>query len=296
MSVKKIAVVITGTCLLAGHLAAKPSEAKILFKGRNFPETVYVTKVDETKIYWSGGPSGKDERGYPKELIEQLTFVEPEGWKQARQAELSGEYAEAAKLYKQIAFDYRKVATLEDNYSSIARLNQLECLRKLGHYKQIAKVRPLLKKSGLSEKYHAQVDLFVGWGTLATLETPAHLKQMERLVNDFREAKLLPGQLAQAFYLSGVVNEKSGRPGKALTDYHRVFTLDFGTDRDLAKAAMESALKLYAAEHKIHKDRQRLEEAHGLAKIYMSVFGDVPSEAAQFAQPLPEETEEEDEG
>ena len=176
---------------------------------------------------------------------------------------------------------------LEDNYGSLARLRQLECLRNLGDYAQLAAKRPLLKKEGLSEAYHAQVDLFVGWGALAKLDTPAQIEQLERLVNGYREAKMVPAQLAQAFFLSGVANEKSGKPGKALTDYHRVFTLDFGTDRSLSKIAMETALKLYAAEHKIHKDRQRLEEAHGLAQIYLRVFGDLPEEAVRFGEPLP---------
>lgn len=274
-------------------LLAKPAPAELLLKGKKTTETGFVVKADSSKIFFSAVPSGSNAIGYPKNLVARLTFKQPEGWREAEQARLSGEYAEAAKMFERIAADYRNVESLEDNYGSLARLNQLECLRNLGDYKQLAAKRPLLKKAGLNEKYHPQVELFVGWGALAKLDTPAEIAQLERLTANFREAKLVPSQLAQAFYLSGVANERGGKPGKALTDYHRVFTLDFGTDRSLSKIAMETALKLYAAEDKIHKDRQRLEEAHGLAQIYTRVFGDVPSEASQFAQPLPPLSEEE---
>jgi hypothetical protein len=219
--------------------------------------------------------------------VARLTFKQPEGWQEAEEARLSGEFEKAAPLYASIATAYRNVEMLQDNYGSLARLNELECYRQLGDYRKLAAKRPLLKKVGLSEQYHAQVDLFVGWGALADLSTPAKIEQLERLVNDYREAKMVPDQLAQAFYLGAVANEKSGRAGKALTDYHRVFTLDFGTDRRLSQTAMVKALLLYAAEDKLHKDRQRLEEAHGLAQIYERVFGSVPAEAQRFTEPLP---------
>ncbi len=274
---------------------AKPAPAELLLEGRQIAQTGFITKADASKIYFSASPSGNNEIGYPRAQVARLTFKQPEGWLEAEEARLAGEFEKAASLYDGIATDYRNVDMLEVNYGSLARLNQLECFRHLGAYSKLAAKRPLLKKSGLSEKYHAQVDLFVGWGTLADLSTPAKVNQLERLVNDYREAELLPGQLAQAFYLSAVANEKSGHAGKALTDYHRVFTLDFGADRRLAQRAMESALLLYAAEDKIYKDRQRLEEAHGLAQVFTRVFGDLPAKASQFAGPLPP-LEEEDEG
>ncbi len=268
-------------------LLAKPAPAELLLKGQRVAETGYVTKADAKRIYFSASPSGKNERAYTKSLIGRLTFKPPEGWQEAEEARLSGEYAKAAAAYETIARDYRTVEAIPDNYGSLARLNQLECYRNMGDYAKIAAKRPLLKKVGLSEKYHPQVDLFAGWGTLATLEKPGEVAQLDRLVSDLREADLVPSQLAQTFFLSGKANEEKGEAGKALTDYHRVFTLDFGTDRALSKVAMETALKLYAVEDKIHKDRGRLEEAHGLAKIYGSLFGEVPTEAAQFAKPLP---------
>lgn len=272
---------------LSASLLAKPAPAEIVIKGQNVAETGFVTKADAARIYFSASPAGKNARAYPRKLVERLTFKAPEGWKEAEEARLAGKYSVAAKAYEKIAADYREVEAIEDNYGSLARLQQLACLRNLGDYEELAKKRPLLKKIGLSEKYHNQVDLFVGWGALAKLNTPAEVEQLERLVDDFRELEMVPDQLAQAFYLSGVAQEKKGNPGKALTDYHRVFTLDFGTDRALSKMAMETALKLYAAEQKIHKDRQRLEEAHGLATVFVRVFGKVPAEAERFTKPLP---------
>ena len=295
MNATSLLITVSSLLGLACSLIAKPAPAEIVLKGQNTSETGYVTKADSKNIYFSASPTGKNERAYPKKLIARVTFKAPDDWKKAEQLRLSEKYTEAAKLYETIAIDYRSVGALEDNYGSLARLNQLSCLRKLGDYKQIAAKRPLLKKVGLSEKYHAQVDLFVGWGALAKLDTPAEIEQLERLVDNYRGAEMLPSQLAEAYYLSGVANEKSGKPGKALTDYHRVFTLDFGTDEALSKLSMETALKLYAVEHKIHKDRQRLEEAHALAQVCIKVFGDVPKEAARFAEPLPP-IEDEDEG
>ncbi len=272
---------------LCGALVAKPAPAEIVLKGQKVAETGFVTKADASKIYFSASPTGKNERAYPRKLVERLVFKTPEGWQEAEEARLGGKYVVAAKAYEKIAKDFREIEAIEDNYGSLARLQQLSCLRNIGNYKQLAAKRPLLKKIGLSKKFHNQVDLFVGWGALAKLNTPAQVEQLERLVDEFREMEMVPEQLAQAFYLSGVAQAKKGNPGKALTDYHRAFTLDFGTDRALSKIAMETALKLYAAEHKIHKDRQRLEEAHGLATVFTRVFGKVPSEAERFTKPLP---------
>lgn len=287
MKSKLLLVASASLFAFVGSLQAKPAEAEIFIKGQKVPETGYVTKADATKIYFSASPTGKNVRAYPRKLVDRLSFKVPEGWREAEKARLAGKYVEAAKAYNKIASDYRTVEAIEDNYGSLARLNQLTCLRNMGDYKQLAAKRPLLKKIGLSEKYHNQVNLFAGWGSLAKMDTPAQVEQLERLVSEFRELKMVPSQLAQAFFLSGVVQEKKGNPGKALTDYNRVFTLDFGTDRALSKMAMETALKLYAAEQKIHKDRQRLEEAHGLAKVFVSVFGDVPKEAERFTKELP---------
>lgn len=286
---KSLFIIACLSGLLAQGLAAKPAPAELLLEGRRSAETGYVTKADGNTIYFSASPSGRNEVPYPKDRIARITFKPPEGWREAQQKRLSGNYVEAANLYDGIAADYRNVETLEDNYGSLARLYQLESLRNLGEYRQLAAKRSQLKKIGLSEKYHPQVDLFVGWGMLAELDTPARIAQLERLVDSYREVKLVPDLLAQVFYLGGVANEKSEKPEQALTDYHRVFTLDFGSDRGLAKMAMEAALELYAADEEIDDDdnRARLEEAHGLARVYKSVFGNLPSQVSRFDGPVP---------
>lgn len=288
MKAHPLLIIVSVLAGLVASTVAKPAPVQMLLKGRKVAETGYVTKAEGGKVFFTASPTGKNERGYPSSTIVRLTFKEPEGWAEAEAARLSKNYAEADKLYNTIAVDYRKIASLEDNYSSLARLRQLECLRDSGDYRKLAKVIPNLKKSGLSEKYHAQVDLFVGWAALGDLSSDAKIESLERMINGFREIDMLPGQLAQAFYISAVANEKRGNAGSALTDYHRAFTLDFGADRDMARKAMDSALLLYAAEDRLHKDRSRLEEAHALAATYKKVFAtDVPEAAARFAKPLP---------
>ncbi len=287
MKITVLLSVVAGMSLLPWTALSKPAPAEIVLKGKRTAETGYVVKAQAGKVYFSASPTGKNAVPYSESLISRLTFKEPEGWAEAEKARLTKDFAAAEKLYEQIAVDYRDVAPLEDNYGSLARLNQLECLRNLGEYRKLARARPNLKKTSLSDSYHAQIDLYVGWASLASLKTEREIEQLENLIKGFREKELTGNQLAQAFYLSAMANEKAGKSDAALTDYHRAFTLDFGEDRDLAKMAMESALKLYAAVYKIEKDRQRLQEAHGLASIYKSVFGEVPSEAAQFDKPLP---------
>ena len=199
---------------------------------------------------------------------------------------VNGDYAKAEKIYDVLAEDYREVSSIEDNYGSLARLRQLECLRKLGDYKRLAKKSPALRKAGLAASYHAQLELYSGWASLAKMTTKEDAKQLERLVDDYQERDVNPEQLAQAFYLSGVANEKLGNVSNALSDYHRAFTLNFGSDRDLAKMAMAAALKLYASDDRIDKNRQRLVEAHGLATIYEKVHGKVSSGSCTLRQAL----------
>ena len=288
MKAHHLLIVVSALACLSVSAVAKPAPVQMLLKGRKVAETGYVTKAEAGKVFFSASPTGKNERGYPSSTIVQLVFKAPEGWDEAEAARLSKNYAEAEKLYNTIAIDYRKIASLEDNYSSLARLRQLECLRDSGEYGKLGKVIPNLKKSGLNEKYHVQVDLFVGWAALGDLSSDAKIDSLERMINGFREIDMLPGQLAQAFYISAVANEKRGNASSALTDYYRAFTLDFGANRDMARKAINSALLLYAAEDRLHKDRSRLEEAHALAATYQKVFvADLPKEAERFAEPLP---------
>lgn len=287
----KFSIITSVVCLLGlsiGGLIAKPAPAQMLLKGRKVAETGYVTKADAGKVYFSASPTGKNERGYPRSTVVRLTFKEPEGWAEAETARRNGNYEEAEKLYATIAVDFRALGALENNYGSLARLSQLECLRNMGAYAKLSKTIPQLKKTGLSPKLHAQADLYVGWAALTDLSTPKRIENLELMIKGYREKELLPNQLAQAFFLSAVAHEKRGDASRALTDYHRAFTLDYGEDRALAKKAMSAALVLYAAEHRLHKDRQRLEEAHALAGLYKQVFqDDVPEEADKFTKPLP---------
>lgn len=263
----------------------------LIVKGRTSAETGYAVKADAKTLFFSGNESGKGARGYPFTSIEKLTFREPADWSPALEAEAAGEFAKAADLFDGIATLYRNIDTIVDNYGSLARLHQLECYRKLGKYADVEKKRLLLKKEGLSERYHSLLDLYVGWGALTRIDAPEGVAQLDRLMRSYREKELPAKQLAQAAYLSGIANERLQKTSEALSDYHRAFTLNFGSDKELAKMAMDAALKLYASDTRIEKDRRRLKEAHGLASICKDLFGAVPTEAERFTEPLPPEPE-----
>lgn len=266
-------------------------------KGQRVPETGYFVNADARAVYFSGNASGSNARPYARNAIERIVFDEPEEWSEAMEAWTSGEWAEAEVLFERVATNFRNLDTIEGNYGSLARMRQLECLRKLQKYDALEKTRLLLKKEGLDERYHSLVDLYVGWGTLARIDRPNEPQQLYKAMQAFLERPQVPArQVAQACYLRGVANDRLDNISAALSDYHRAMTLDFGADQALTKTSIESALAVYARDKSIaldyvNLDRRRLQEAHGLGSLYQKVYGTLPEIAKRFGEPLPEPAE-----
>lgn len=272
-------------------LQAKPVQCEIVLKGRNAPITGWLVRVDENRLYLSTSEGGQNPRTYVRSTIETLRFAEPTTWSAAENAYAKGDFKEAAAIYAGISNDYREFSSIVDNYGSLALFKELEAYRKAGDYEKLGQRSLLLKQESLSEPYHAQLDLFVAWGTLGDLDDSAALDRLDRLMNDYHERVLTSAQMAQVGYLGGVANERKGRTTAALSDYHRAFTFNYGADQEMAQRAMEAALNLYAADPDIAEKRSLLEEAHGLGAIYALTFGELPAEAKRFAEPLPEEVD-----
>lgn len=268
---------------------AKPVQCEIVLKNRSQPVAGWLVRADEGRIYLSTSQAGTNARTYVRDSIEAIRFVEPATWGDAESAYAKGDFQEAAAIFGAISNDYKEFASIVDNYGSLAVFKELECYRKAGDYQKLEQRSPLLKEESLSERYHAQLGLFVAWGTLSDLKDSADLDRLDRLMNDYRGNVLTNDQMAQVGYLSGVANEKKGRITEALSDYHRAFTFDYGADQEMAQLAMSAALKLYAADPEIDENRPLLEEAHGLGAIYTLTFGELPTEARRFAEALPEE-------
>ncbi|MEM7387486.1 MAG: hypothetical protein AAF514_21315 [Verrucomicrobiota bacterium] len=283
-----IAVLLIG---LVHRIEAKPVRAQMILKNKG-AEPIYAIEVEGRSLVAATNPSGTGKRKYPLTLIESIKFdTKPDDWKRADTAWFEGKYGVAAGAYEKLATEYRGLLPLKDKFPAISLYRYLECLRKQGDYDTLRKKWTLLKKSFLSEQYHGQIDLYPAWAAVdKVLKNTEKPKRLGLLLDELKGKKLGPAYQAQAGFLAGVYAEKSGDPQTALSEYHKAFTLNFGTDESLARTAMAAALKLYAEDEDLEKDRIKAREAYGVGRVYKKNFGTTGlGKGVAFTKPMPKE-------
>ena len=230
----------------------------------------------------------------------------------ARHAYSRGNYEEAEKLFAAIATKYEHLWGISreqrSNFASEARYYQIDSLRRLGRYSEIAKAMETRTGStlerALKEVYLPNLALFHLWSAAAAEnweEVAKGLKEYEAPLEG-KKAELLtapsfnhksPNVLVQLYYIRGKLFESQKRTQDALRDYYRSMTLDYGSDPVLTKNAMQAALDIQAADASEDDNYFEKSEIHSLAVLYRDGYnkGDVDTAYIKFTTPpqMPEE-------
>jgi len=247
--------------------------------------------------YSQADPAGV---GLPHAQVKGVSFTdENEIMSAARYAYSRQSFAEAEAAFKKIADEYEFLwgITREQfgNFASESRFFQIDCLRRLGRYSEIAPA--LQTKTGLTldktinEVYLPTLKLIDLWKQLAAQDwksLQASLKEYE-VPLDSKKAELLTGAnfkavgpaiLVQLHYLRGKLFESQGNKEEALRDYYRCMTLSYGSDKLLTQDAMKASLAIQAAEPGLDQSYPLQTEINALAVVYKDIYNDGKIESA----------------
>jgi hypothetical protein len=226
-----------------------------------------------------------------------IFLVEPPEYAEAVDLFESRKYQEAREKFAEVKETQKPIATLPDNFHTLAAFNEMECLRHLGDYEGLAQVlKNFIKEPLTRENQLRQLDLYIMWDAVRALDWNRVL-----LIASERDEEALPGyQRAQVAYCKGLALDNLERGREAVVEYSIAMTADSGASEIIAQQAGLKALGVYHKdpevqiaiqnwgtedENKNSPGYTRLTEAAALAKFYgkyLSLGKALPAELKEF--------------
>lgn len=219
-----------------------------------------------------------------------------------RSAFAKGRFQEAADEFGKVAAGYKNLVYIPNNFATEAAWYQIESLRRAGKFGEMAAVfgtnAAKTIPTTLGETYQKQFGYNQIWAIYGAGDMAALKPALEPFIAPSTgTAELLPtknyrddipeNELGQIAFLRGKVAEADGEKAKAIQEYYRVFTLNFGSDRVLSKQAMLAALAIHKELGGLEDEKNKLplQQIQGLAFQYKNTYGiaELPSEFALYA-------------
>lgn len=223
----------------------------------------------------------------------------------ARHAYSRANFEEAEKLFKTVAEEYDNLWGISrkqrGNFASEARYFQIDCLRRLGRYAEIA---PAMQtntgkslENTIAEVFLPKLKLFHMWEKLAGEQwdaLAADLKTFEKEATGDKATLVpvpvfeadSPALLVQLTFMRGKVFAAKGEKENALRDFYRAMTLHYGTDPVLSQKAMDEALAIQSSDPKLKESYPQQTEIHALARVYQEGYakGDIDIQFREFTR------------
>lgn len=226
-------------------------------------------------------------------------LVEPPDYAEANDLYESRKYEEAREKFAEIKDKYRPLASLPDNFHTLAAFYEMECLRHLGNYEGLAEMLKGFIKTPLTRDHQLrQLDLYVMWEAVRVQEWDRVL-----LISSQRDAEALPGyQRAQVAFCKGLALDNLDRGREAVIEYSVAMTADSGASEIITQQSAMKALSVYHRDPEVQVAIQnwgtedenknspgftRLTEAAALAKLYgkfLSLSKALPTELKAFGK------------
>ncbi len=173
---------------------------------------------------------------------------EPAEYTEAMDLFEARKYKQAQELFAGVKDTYRPVATLKNNYHTLAAFYEMESMRKLGNLEGLATALQSFTKEPLVRDDHLrQLELYVMWDA-------ARAESWDKLlaIASGRDAEDLPGyQRAQVAYNKGLALQNLDRPEEALLEYAIAMTADAGSSEQIAKDAALNSLRIYHQDEEV---------------------------------------------
>ncbi len=321
ISIRRVLVASLFVVLAGAEFArAERARARILMSdGSRKIGYVGDTNDKGMKFHLTDNPADRGQ-AFPHSAVRGVSFDEEGDIMQPGRAAYDRErYEEAEQLFRGVAEQYQNLWGIGrdqlGNFACEARFFQIDCLRRLGRYGDIAGAfdtptgRNL--ENALPEVHLPALEILELWkhygrGNWAELESGLQTYQAPLTggaasllrAPSFKE-DLAPSVIVQLAYLRGQLFRQKENQAAALTDFYRAATIDFGADRILASEALREALKLQTADPAIEESYALQAETHAATRVYAEAYrsGDIelafrdyltPPEAPDGSQSEPE--------
>lgn len=174
-----------------------------------------------------------------------LFIVEPPDYAAAVDLYEARKYKEAQEAFVAVKERCKPLATLPDNFHTLAAFHELECYRHLGDYEGLAlALKSFIKEPLTRDNQLRQLDLYILWDAVRALAWDRVL-----LIASERDEEVLPGyQRAQVAYCKGLALDSLERGREAVVEYGIAMTADSGASETITQQAAVKALGVY------HKD------------------------------------------
>jgi hypothetical protein len=272
--------------ILATSLPAVPLSATIVKAANDETFSCYIISVDKANIKYSLSENGSGAALISRKDIKDIGIRPPEGWEDAQNGFLRGQYELVLPEIAKFADEYEGLTALENSIGSLARFYHFVCLIKTGRFRELVPVyeKAQYNPPELSDAFDAQLSILPAWVEAGKGNWPG----TEAAVRKFEEKsatggysgppfqKGLPNEIAsQLSMLRAVAHDQQGRQIEALTDYGRAMTLDVGANAWITRSSLGASLRilhgmLAAAET---PDPALQLEAHCIAVILRDQYG-----------------------
>jgi tetratricopeptide (TPR) repeat protein len=209
-----------------------------------------------------------------------IFLVEPPDYAAAVDLFEGRKYKEAQEAFAAVKERCKPIASLPDNFHTLAAFHELECYRHLADYEGLANALKSFVKDPLTREHQLrQLDLYIMWDAVR-----AAAWERVMILGTERDEEVLPGyQRAQVAFCKGLALDNLGRGREAIVEYNIAMTADAGASEILAQQAALKALAIYYKdpdvqtaiknwgtedENKNSPGYARLTEAAALSKFY----------------------------
>lgn len=297
----------TITILAAFLASALPSYAVLLeaymIQDDKTYATVFLESADEKSVAYRETRQSVDRKVVRRSSYESLYMFEPVEFREAMDSFRRFDYEKAIEGFKTVQKNYKNLRDLPNDFASRAEFYECECLRHMGKYEEMLKLKSTYRFKGLeyaNEK--RQLDLYKFWDAY-------HNKSWNRLAKLGEEyiSKEMPGyEMAQVAFCYGMALAELQQLDKALNALGMAVTADFNPHKETSRLAMERSLELLSEDPDFKREKAawgtedaiegsigqaRVLEAARIVKYYNTVFvtgQKLPVEYIDLLKYLPE--------
>lgn len=240
----------------------------------------WILAASKTQIRYKTALASTNFIDVPISDLATVFLAEPADYAAAIDLYEGRKYKEAQEAFAEVKKRCKPIATLPDNFHTLAAFHEMECFRHLGDYESLAAALKTFIKDPLTRSNHLrQLDLYIMWDAVRAAAWDRVL-----IIASERDEEVLPGyQRAQVAYCKALALDNLERGREAVIEYNVAMIADSGASEILTQQAALKALGVYQKDPEVQvaiqnwgtKDENknsigytRLTEAAALAIFY----------------------------
>jgi hypothetical protein len=218
------------------------ADSILLKKGESRPIRAWILMTTKNEIRYKTAEVATDFVDAKISDFSTIFVQEPNAFAATLDLYEARNFQEAKARFIEIKEKFKPIATLPNNFHTLAAFYEMECMRNLGEYDKLAEALKSFNKEPLvQEQQLRQLELYVMWDAVRAGAWDRVLS-----IASERDEEPLPGfQRVQVAYCKGLALEQNNQLADALIQYNIAMTADSGASQVLAQQAALKALGVY---------------------------------------------------